>query len=298
MKMPLSHCLATLVPLIAIASAACSGDDRPAFARSAGAEPGVTIVEPVSARYAPATVAAGGVIAGAVHFSGDAPVDTTVTVTRDERVCGNTLRHLATQTAGDKVGGALVWISDIRAGKAPPLSRRYELVQMRCTFGPVLQAVLAGGALNVRTHDPLLSQIVVLDTRSRDTLAVLPFTSAGSLIPLVAPLRNPSMLEIRSPTHPWMEAWVAVLDHPYFVMTDRDGSFRLEDVPAGSYELRAWHPRFGLATGEVTVSAARESEVELRFAGTGGGVSVAASPGEGRLAATAGASGRDPAPSP
>lgn len=297
MKMPLSRCLATLVPLTAAVLTACSGDERPAFARTSSGEPGLTIVEPVSTPYAPAAVAAAGVIAGEVHFSGDAPVDTTVTVTRDERVCGNTLRHLTTETTGDKVGGALVWISNIRQGKAPPLSRRYELVQMRCTFGPVLQAVLAGGALNVRTHDALLSQIVVLDTRSRDTLAVLPFTSAGSLIPLVAPLRNPSMLEIRSATHPWMEAWVAVLDHPYFAMTDHTGSFRLEDVPAGRYELRAWHPRFGLATSEATVSAGRESEIELRFARTRDEVSVAASPRDGRLAATANASGRDPAPS-
>ena len=41
--------------------------------------------------------------------------------------------------------------------------------------------------------------------------------------------------------HVWMNAEMMVVPHPYFVVTDEDGSFKLTDVPAGEYEIEAWH---------------------------------------------------------
>lgn len=270
MKMLLRSPRATLALVSALTLAACSGDERSAYARATSAPAGVTIVDPVTLPYQPVDVVAAGSVGGTVTFSGEAPRDTAIVVSRDERVCGNTLRHIVVQTQEDRVEGALVWLADIRRGRPLPLSRRFELVQTRCTFGPILQPVLAGGALNVRTHDPILAEIVVLDTRTRDTMAVLPFSSAGSLIPLDTQLRQPAMLQIRSVTHPWMEAWVAVLDHPYFAMTDRAGQFLLEQVPPGRYQVKAWHPRFGMATGNVSVAAGGASQLDLRFENASG----------------------------
>lgn len=254
---------------------ACSGGDRPAYARSAEADRGVTIVDPPAAGYTPIVVQNGGSLSGAVRFQGVAPEDTTITITRDERVCGNTLRTVTVQTSDDRVAGALVWLADVRSGRPLPLSKRFELVQSRCTFGPVLQIAVAGGTLNVRSDDAVHTRTVVIDTRTLDTLAVLPFNSPGALVPLDAQLRRPAMLEIRSTTHPWMEAWVAVLDHPYFATTDKDGSFTIGEIPGGSYQVKAWHPRFGLTTGTAVVQADRETTLELEF-GAGSGSEAAA----------------------
>jgi plastocyanin len=43
--------------------------------------------------------------------------------------------------------------------------------------------------------------------------------------------------------HDWMEAYVLVVNTPYFAKTDARGRARLSDVPPGSYRLRWWHPR-------------------------------------------------------
>ena len=132
-------------------------------------------------------------------------------------------------------------------------------------FSPRVQAVVAGGALNVRSHDPIVSRSAVVDMRTMDTLIVLPFTDAGTVIPLDAPLQRPAMLHVRSSTHPWMEAWVAVLDHPYVAETGENGSFSIEGVPPGQYEVRAWHPAFGLTSATVGLQAGRTQSVHLRF---------------------------------
>jgi plastocyanin len=47
---------------------------------------------------------------------------------------------------------------------------------------------------------------------------------------------------IGCPLHPWMRAWLYVLPHPWFAVTDRAGKFHIKDVPAGKYRLLMVHP--------------------------------------------------------
>ena len=42
--------------------------------------------------------------------------------------------------------------------------------------------------------------------------------------------------------HAYMQSWAIAVDNPYYVLTDENGRFSLEDVPPGTYDLRAWHP--------------------------------------------------------
>ncbi len=43
--------------------------------------------------------------------------------------------------------------------------------------------------------------------------------------------------------HDWMEAYVLVVDTPYFAKTGANGQARIANVAPGSYRLRWWHPR-------------------------------------------------------
>ncbi|HRP04099.1 MAG TPA: carboxypeptidase regulatory-like domain-containing protein, partial [Opitutaceae bacterium] len=50
----------------------------------------------------------------------------------------------------------------------------------------------------------------------------------------------PGLVTLRCDIHEHMRALILVLDTPYFVVTDTDGRFRLEGLPAGRYLLKAW----------------------------------------------------------
>ena len=63
--------------------------------------------------------------------------------------------------------------------------------------------------------------------------------------------------------HAEMSAFVAVFDNPYFVVTLRDGNFRIEDVPPGNYTLKTWHEKFESVTQEVTVKAGKTTDVSF-----------------------------------
>jgi uncharacterized protein (DUF2141 family) len=62
------------------------------------------------------------------------------------------------------------------------------------------------------------------------------------------------MIKVKCEVHPWMGAWVGVLDHPFFAVTGDDGTFTIKDLPAGEYTIEAWHEKYGVQTQKITVS--------------------------------------------
>lgn len=65
--------------------------------------------------------------------------------------------------------------------------------------------------------------------------------------------------------HPEMEAWVKVLQNPYFYKTDKDGVFTIENIAAGKYTLKVWHKKAQGPSQEVTVPEKGEVTVNLKM---------------------------------
>jgi plastocyanin len=73
------------------------------------------------------------------------------------------------------------------------------------------------------------------------------------------------MARIKCDVHPWMVAWVGVLPHPWFGVTDVTGAFRIDHVPDGEYVVAAWHERLGHTTAPIRVSGGVGSMLEILF---------------------------------
>ncbi len=62
-----------------------------------------------------------------------------------------------------------------------------------------------------------------------------------------------------------MSAFIAVIDHPYYAVTDERGEFTIKDVPAGSYKVQAWHEVLGILEKEVDVQAGKPVQVNFEI---------------------------------
>jgi hypothetical protein len=71
---------------------------------------------------------------------------------------------------------------------------------------------------------------------------------------------------IGCPLHDWMKAWVYVLPHPWFAITDAQGRFTLHDVPPGKYSLWIHHADTGKEERRaITVQAGQTMKVHLEW---------------------------------
>lgn len=77
------------------------------------------------------------------------------------------------------------------------------------------------------------------------------------------------MFKVKCDVHPWMSAFVTVIDHPFYAVTEEDGKFSIEGLPAGTYEIEARHEfeRFPPQTATVTVGADETKSVDFTFKG-------------------------------
>jgi hypothetical protein len=65
--------------------------------------------------------------------------------------------------------------------------------------------------------------------------------------------KAPERYKVKCDVHPWMGAWVLVLDHPYFATTGDDGSYTIKGLKDGEYTLVAWHEKGGATEQKVSV---------------------------------------------
>ncbi len=56
-------------------------------------------------------------------------------------------------------------------------------------------------------------------------------------------------LKVACTIHPWMNGWVAVFDHPYYAITDKDGQFEIKGAPAGKCNIMVWQESIGYRGG-------------------------------------------------
>ena len=73
------------------------------------------------------------------------------------------------------------------------------------------------------------------------------------------------LFHVKCDVHPWMQAYAAVMSHPFFAVTGEDGKFDIRGLPAGEYQVEAWHEKLGTRTGSVTVADGATGTVDFQF---------------------------------
>ena len=54
-------------------------------------------------------------------------------------------------------------------------------------------------------------------------------------------------------------------DHPFYALTDGEGQFTLQGLPAGRYTLRAWQERLGMISKDIVVGDQDPTTITLEM---------------------------------
>lgn len=121
---------------------------------------------------------------------------------------------------------------------APKRKAKATILQQDREFSPYLSVVQVGTAVEFPNRDPFKHHVYSF---SQPKMFEIKLYAGKPAKPVV--FDKPGVVALGCNVHDWMEAYVLVVDTPYFAKTGADGRARIANLPAGSYRLRLWHPR-------------------------------------------------------
>ena len=162
----------------------------------------------------------------------------------------------------DKGGKKATDVSDVvvyvDGAKTKPKPARATVTMKGKTFLPRVVAVGVGGTIDFPNEDPIFHNVFSVSGENRFDLDLYKRPKSGSWT-----FQHPGIVRVYCNIHPQMSAVVVVRDNPYFTKANVDGSFSIEDVPPGKYELKAWQERAGEGSVAITVAATGDTSAEI-----------------------------------
>lgn len=190
--------------------------------------------------YRPAAMSARGAIDGTITLAGVAR-DSVVPVTRDPKVCGDSASIVETESRGGTLSNVLVWVDGVASGKPLSEVRRETLTIERCRPEPRVMTLVSGSTVNVLSRDRAPHDLRFYREGVGEPVETIHTVDAGQVVPSERIANAPGIVEARCARHPWVRAYVAVFDHPYFAVTGERGAFKIDSLPPGTYTVKVWH---------------------------------------------------------
>ena len=229
---------------------------------SCGAEP----IEIPERTPTPIDAATLGTIFGTVEFSGEIPESVSIAM---GGFPGCLISHAelpqdeSVLVEDGRLGNVFVYIREGLEGKVFPVPTEPVVFDQKgCIYTPHVLGVQRYQPIAVLNSDTLLHNVHSAPVNQQGFNFGQPVAGMENMVQF---REEEVMVPVKCDVHGWMKAYIGVVDHPYFDVTPEDGSFRLGNVPPGSYTLEAWHEIFGVQTAEITVGDSDEVIVNFRF---------------------------------
>lgn len=144
---------------------------------------------------------------------------------------------------------------DLASEAAKPL-----LDQVDITFVPHVLPVVAGTTVQFRNGDATVHNIHTYSQKNQS------FNKSQAPKGHVAIVYDePEIVHVGCDIHSQMSAYIVVVPNRFFAMGRKDGSFSIEGIPPGTYELVGWHEKYGTTSQKVEIGPGSSTQVEVTF---------------------------------
>ncbi len=201
-------------------------------------------------------------ITGNVKLDGKPPVMQVVKALANDPICSkqhkNPVSEESVVTDGDgNLSNVVVSIESAAGQNVPQNVPKTPVVldQKGCVYIPHVVACMVGQAVTVKSQDICLHNVHTACVNNPPVNIAQSAPGAKKLDPFVAA----EDVRIKCDVHPWMNAWIRVLDNPYFAVTDKDGKYSIDTagLPDGDYTLVFWQETYQERESKVTLKGGK-----------------------------------------
>jgi plastocyanin len=207
-------------------------------------------------------------VKGVVKYDGEAPKFKEIKMDADP-VClthhkGAVFPQTLLLGENGAMGNVFVHVVSGLAKKTYPTPTEAAVLDQKgCMYEPHVLGVMIGQTVKILNPDGTLHNVHALSKNNPEfNLAMPKFRTETTKVFD----KTEFMFPMKCDVHPWMGAWIAVMDHPFFAVTKTDGAFSLDNLPAGTYELEAWHEKLGTQKQSITIADGETKELSFTFA--------------------------------
>jgi plastocyanin len=239
--------------------AGCSGKDKTEQSKVAQSVPA-----PVYFKVDPETAAT---VTGRILFKGKKPAPKVIDMS-EEPACVEAHHgkaydeSLVVNKKGD-LANAFIYIKSGLEGKTFEVpANPVTIDQSGCWFRPRVLGIQTGQILKVVNSDPVTHNIHPMAQVNREWN----HSQGAGDPPLARKFIKPEiMIRVKCNIHSWMHAFIGVLDHPYFAVSNDDGTFEIKNLPPGTYTIAVWTETLGDQERQLTVAPQGKAEANFTF---------------------------------
>ena len=205
-------------------------------------------------------------VTGKVTLKGAAPAEKPIAL---DAQCGKlhsaaiTTRHYVVGS-GNGLANVFVYVkAGLESKKFEPSGEGQLLDQVNCLYEPYVMGVQTNQKFKIRNSDALLHNVHGTPKNPANKEFNFGQPIKGQVNERSFPASE-VLVRLKCDVHPWMFAYVGVVDSPFFAVTDKDGNFKLPgNLPAGKYTIEAFHLKAGAVTQEITVGDGDKKALEF-----------------------------------
>lgn len=255
---------ALLVAVSCFALSACGGKEEEAEEASET----TTSTKATTATSSAPAATGGATLTGKVLFSGGAPAKELIKMDADAFCKSAHSEPVYTQEVVANSNGTLEWVLVyIKGGVSasyPAPSQPVTLDQKGCQYQPHVFGIQAGQTLRIVNSDGTLHNIHALPKINAEFNIGQPFQKMAT----DKKFDKPEVpLRFKCDVHKWMGAYCGVFNHPFFAVTNDQGTYEIKNLPPGNYVIEAWQEKYGPQTQNVTISGPEAKTLDFTFKG-------------------------------
>ncbi|MCA1642050.1 MAG: carboxypeptidase regulatory-like domain-containing protein [Acidobacteria bacterium] len=215
-----------------------------------------------------------GAITGTVAFTGAAPAARSISMDADP-ACSSANPNAQAEDVvvhDGKLQNVFVYVKDGKTAegkslatfKFDPPAPEAVLDQQGCQYRPHVLGIMSTQKLKVTNSDHTTHNVNVQPKSNQG------FNQAQSqgAPPITKDFpRAEVVIPIKCNQHPWMKSYLNVMRTPFFGLSGADGKFEIKNLPPGTYNVVAWHEKFGEKTMSVTVAAKETKTQDFAYDG-------------------------------